>query len=262
MRRTIAVSLLCVGSVIGCKSKEPAADTSATNESDLAYHTQQVADGGSISGYVRMSAPVSVPAIPITKDEGVCGENHPNPSAPGASAGVRNALIYLEDISAGKSMDALPMQSKLDQHGCEFAPHIQIVRSGAKLVVSNSDQVLHNFHFTLAGQDVVNDAQPEGAPPREISLTKTGVNLIRCDVHPWMRGFMVVADNPYYVLTDSTGHYTLDNVPPGTYKIKMWRDNWQLTEKDGSYTWGSDLTKEASVTVPKGGAAQLNFDLP
>jgi plastocyanin len=233
------------------------------------YHEIEVKDGGSIAGRVTYNGakPAADPVI-VQKDQDACGVWHPNPSNPGSGDGIAGVVVYLDTITEGKPFSEFNTPATLDQRGCEFLPHTQIVKLGTKIVVTNSDKVLHNFHFYLNGKTVMNEPQPEGAPPREVVLPDPGLNIVHCDVHPWMRGFVMVAEHPYYAIADSTGHYTLSNVPPGTYTVKMWRDSWVLNQPKGpngdviSYDWGDDFHNQKIVEVQANASTTVDFVMP
>ena len=233
------------------------------------YKEIEVTNGGTISGTVKFNGP-KPPAnsIIVEKDQDACGTSHPNTSAPGLGDGIANAIVYLDTVMTGRPFGAAPIVTKLDQLRCEFVPHLQIVRTGTHIVVSNSDKVIHNFHLFLNGKTVVNEVEPDGAPPHEITLTETGLNYVICDVHPWMRGFVMVTSHPYYALTDSNGRYSLTNVPPGRYTLKMWRDNWAIDQPKNAngmvsgYNWGSDYRNQREVVVEAGKVDTADFVLP
>jgi len=39
-----------------------------------------------------------------------------------------------------------------------------------------------------------------------------------------MKGWLVVAQHPYYALTDETGSFEIANIPPGTYTLELWHE--------------------------------------
>ncbi len=39
-----------------------------------------------------------------------------------------------------------------------------------------------------------------------------------------MKGWLVVAEHPYYVLTDEDGNFKITDVPPGTYTLQLWHE--------------------------------------
>ncbi len=232
-----------------------------------AYKVISITNGGTIKGTIRTDpAQKYLATIETQKDQDVCGTSHANPSMTNANGTVGNCIIGLERITSGK--DFAKREYALDQNGCDFRPHIQIVPLGASIVVSNLDKTLHNYHINLGGETIVNEAQPEGAPPREAILKQKGLHVVTCDVHPWMKGYIWMADHPYYTLSDSTGAFSLNDVPPGKYKLILWRDNWNVEEVKNSggaiesYKWAKDISKEQEVTVEAGKDVVVDFTLP
>jgi hypothetical protein len=61
-----------------------------------------------------------------------------------------------------------------------------------------------------------------------------------------MLGYVVVAPSSYFAKTDGKGHYSIKNVPPGTYKATAWSPRLP--------------TATQSVSV-KDGDATLDFEL-
>jgi len=70
-----------------------------------------------------------------------------------------------------------------------------------------------------------NFAMPAKSDP---SMKSFGKNedpfYIKCDVHPWMKAWVMVSDHPYFAITDKNGNYQIDNVPTGTYEIMFWQE--------------------------------------
>jgi hypothetical protein len=57
-----------------------------------------------------------------------------------------------------------------------------------------------------------------------VKLDKPEIINIKCDVHNWMNGWLFVAEDPYYSVTDATGSFKLTDVPPGTYTVTLWHE--------------------------------------
>ena len=231
------------------------------------YQTITVSNGGSIRGKITLAAAQSAMALIETqKDQSVCGVSHPNPALPGNGTGVACCIVYIEHIAQGKAFTK--KQPTLDQHHCAFLPYVQAAAVGENLVVTNSDASLHNYHVRKGDETIVNEAQPEGAPPREVSLSTVGLLSISCDVHPWMKGYVYVADNPYYSITDTSGSFDLADIPPGDYTVTIWRDNWNVEavkDVEGritSYKWGPHFVKKQQVHIESGKSSELSVSLP
>ena len=56
-----------------------------------------------------------------------------------------------------------------------------------------------------------------------------------------MQGWLWVVENPYAALTDASGGFALEDVPAGSYKLRMWHE--ALGEKT------VDVTVEAGKTA-------------
>jgi hypothetical protein len=207
------------------------------------YTEAPVSNGGSIKGRITYNGKPPAPKkITITKDPKVCGTSRDDDTfAIAKDGGVKNVVVYLSDIKSGKKMTA-DQKPVLDQKGCHYEPHVQVVPQHATLQVKSSDPILHNVHSFLNGSTVINFAMP---PQPGLVLTKKldkpGGQQLKCDVHSFMTGGIFVASNPYYALTDDAGTYEIKDVPPGTYAIATWHQA------------GGPLS--GSVTVPAGGAA-------
>ena len=48
---------------------------------------------------------------------------------------------------------------------------------------------------------------------------------VECNMHSWMKAWIVVADSTYYALTDKDGSFKIENIPPGTYKLRLWHES-------------------------------------
>jgi hypothetical protein len=111
----------------------------------------------------------------------------------------------------------------MDQKECVFIPRIVIVPPGGTVEFLNSDRLLHNLHSVSRENMSFNRTQPKGRTI-PISFGKPEIVRIDCDLHSWMRGWVVVASHPFYALTDAQGRFKLDNVPAGQYTVRVWHE--------------------------------------
>jgi hypothetical protein len=60
-----------------------------------------------------------------------------------------------------------------------------------------------------------------------------------------MRAWVVVAEHPYYVVTNERGEFALENVPPGNYTLRVWHESLGTQKTDVAVTDGvSPVTVE------------------
>ena len=211
------------------------------------YVAVTVADAGRVGGrVVYKGAPRPPRPIQVTKDSAVCGVVvHTEESlVVGTDGGIRYAVVSIGPIGRGKAWPAAAKPS-LDQHGCWFIPHVQVIPAGAILDVVNSDGILHNIHTYPKHNLPANMAQPKFKKVLSLPFPAPDIVKVNCDVHSWMSAWIVVAAHPYYAVTDERGAFTLEGFPPGTYTLSAWHE-----------TLG---TRDQSITVPAGGAAEATI---
>jgi hypothetical protein len=188
------------------------------------YTVTPVTNGGTIKGHITYNGKIPAPKkVNITKDPKVCGTSRDDDAfVIGKGGGVKNVVVYLADIKSGKKMEE-NIKPVLDQKGCRYLPHVQVVPLHTTLYVKSSDPILHNVHSFLNGSSVINFAMP---PQAGLVLTKRmdkpGGEQLKCDVHSFMTGGIFVAETPYATLTDDEGAFEINEVPPGDYTIATW----------------------------------------
>lgn len=208
--------------------------------------TAAPAGAGSIRGSITYQGTAPTPEeIRATKDKQVCGK-HTHTSETlvvDGNGGIRYAVVSIDPVQGGKSFDSAVPQ--LDQRGCWFYPHVQVVPAGVELEILNNDGILHNLHTYPEKNKPINMAQPKFRKVLKTSFAEPDIVRVSCDVHNWMNAWIVVAKHPYYVVTSEDGSYELDGVPPGTYTLTAWHE-----------TLG---TQTQSVTVETEGTAEVNL---
>ena len=228
---------------------------------------------GRIHGVVRLQGAPPAPARKaITQDQQVCGKTVSLPRLVlGKNNGVQHTFVFLDGVTGG-APPAHPSQPVLvDQKDCQYTPHMLIVTAGSKIQITNSDPILHNVHgyqVTDQGpQTLFNIAQPVRGQQTMVDtpLSKPGIILLACEAgHPWMSGYVFVADHPYVSLTNADGEFTIPNVPPGTYHLKMWHEGVTLKRNIKSlqrYEYEEPYENILEVAVQPGADAGVNFDL-
>jgi hypothetical protein len=162
-----------------------------------------------------------------------------------ADGGVQWAFIYIKNPPAGDH-PVPDTEVVLDQHGCQYVPHVVGIRVGQKMSIVNSDALLHNVRGIARTNKPINYGQPAGSAPRTKVWDKPEMEIrMKCDVHPWMTAFTFAMDHPFFAVTDANGQFSIPNVPAGDYTVVLWHE-----------AYGQ---QEMNVTVKPGEAAQAWF---
>ncbi len=199
------------------------------------YEAVSVTNGGTIVGEVTYDGTPPPPEqFPVTKDENVCGTKPKVSQAllVGPDKGIENVVVFLPDIQKGKAQQKAAKDPVLDQKQCEYHPHVEIFPVGSTLDIVNDDGVLHNIKTEPGSTTAFNIAQPKFRKKIEKSFDSPGIVRVECNVHGWMHAVLVVSGNPYYTLTDAHGAFTLADVPPGKYTLKLWHETLGEQTKD------------------------------
>ena len=188
---------------------------------------------GSLSGRVNFEgkAPKKKTLNNKMNADPVCGSSHKDPVynqsfIMNKEGYLKNVMVYLKDVKYdGKIPET---RAVLDQNGCLYVPHIQGMMAGQDLLIKNSDATLHNIHGLPKLNSEFNFAMPKVVKEKAIKInTSEHAIYIKCDVHPWMKSYISVFDHPYFAVTNDTGYYKIDNIPPGTYEVIAWQEKFK-----------------------------------
>jgi hypothetical protein len=185
--------------------------------------------------------------------------------------GLKDVIVLLEGIEAGKPFDlSVP---RIEARDCQFNPFVTVVRDQHAVEVVNMDPVMHdiqayetsrelgarvlfnsplpmNVHHERGNLHAAHRHLPGKSMLENIHLTKgRRFFVMQCGFHAYMESWAVAVSNPYYEITDKTGSFAIQNVPPGTYRLIAWHP----------YV---GTVAERMVTVEPKGLTRENLTLP
>jgi hypothetical protein len=212
----------------------------------------QLVSAGDITGKVTLKGtPPAEKTLPL---DPVCGKINPTGKTRlyvvDSNGGLADTFIYVKSGLNGKTFPVPSEGLLIDQKGCEYEPYVSGAMVNQKIIVRNSDPVLHNVHVmpSVSGNKESNMAQLPKSKDLDFSFPKEEMFLrFKCDVHVWMYSYVSIMDHPFYSVSGKDGTFKIANLPPGKYTVEA------IHRKAGKETM--------EVEVPATGSKEVNFTL-
>lgn len=200
-----------------------------------------------LKGTVRFEGAVAKPKTISMAADPSCAKQHSSPVlneevVTDAKGDLENVVVFISEGLGDRKFEAPTQPAVMEQKGCVYQPHVLAMRADQPLQVVNADPTSHNIHPTPANNREWNKAEPPGTKVEEAFAREEVAIPVRCNVHPWMRGYVAVFKHPYYAVSGKDGSFDLSNLPPGTYTIKAWHE--KLGTSTQTITVAANETKE------------------
>ncbi len=250
-----------------------------------AYDVVEVQHGGTIEGTVTLDGAVPEPKgfnLITFPDPQYCGRISNGRGwrllhdfVVGPNAGLKDAIVLLEGIEAGKPFEvSVPL---IEARDCMFQPFMTIIRNGHAVEVINMDPVMHDIQGyetsieagarVLFNTPLVMNHQHQRGNLHAMHNHAPGKSLIgpiylnkgrrtfymQCGFHAYMESWAMAVNNPYYALTDERGSFSIDHVPPGTYQLIVWHpQTGPGVTRTVTVRPGGTVVEQVALTAPKG----------
>jgi hypothetical protein len=176
--------------------------------------------------------------------------------------GLKNVFVALK-AAPGSKLPIHPSLKEikakevvLDQPMCLFIPRAVAMRQGQTLLAKNSAPIQHNIRWT--GDETINkggsvlipamkDFPIKGLKAEPLPL------ILECNIHPWMKGRLMVYNHPYFAVTKADGSFEIKLAPGGNHRLTIYHEGigWRLGAK-GPRGKGEPVTVKAGQVVDLG----------
>ena len=157
--------------------------------------------------------------------------------------GVRtpqDTIVYIEEVDA--NIPSPEKHATQDQQNLLYIPHVQAVVVGTSVDFPNSDTVRHNAFSPPGSAVVFNLGTYDVGVVKTVVFDKLGETPLLCNVHAEMSAYILTVQNQYFAITDKTGAYTINDVPPGKYTLTTWHEKLKPDSKDIEVKDGDKVT--------------------
>jgi len=182
--------------------------------------------------------------------------------------GLANVVVYLPKspmqvhpdlATVGKPGEAneknatkVPAEVRFKVKGCQYEPHVLIVRTGQQLRFDTRDSVAHNLHVhtvknirfgDIVKPNGINEVYGPYNSPERLPVS------VRCDIHPWMSAYWVIMDHPYAAVTDRQGAYEIPNLPVGEHDFIIWHEKQGFINKNFRVIIKAGMNEQKAVSA-------------
>lgn len=181
--------------------------------------------------------------VNVTKDTQFCGKEalvEETLLVNKENKGIQNVVLYVYTGRGGSKLDDVAPANKthtLANEKCRFEPHIVIAQTGDVLKVTNPDDVGHNANLSFFNNKQQNLMIP-ATQEKEVELKEPepAPIPIDCNIHPWMKAYVVVLEHPFAAVSDENGDLTIKGLPAGeklTFRVFHEKGAINEVEVDG-----------------------------
>lgn len=167
---------------------------------------------------------------------------------------VAGVLVRIKNGSFGTRFSSPPtLPAVITQHECTYEPRVTGIVARQRVIIKNADATYHNVRATSDGNHVFNLSQAANTPDlvRDDFATVGAVVSLRCDVHPWMNGYVVAQDHPFFAVTGEDGKFELKNVPVGSYELETWHPILGASSLKVKVTKNKATAAKVKLVLPK-----------
>ncbi len=133
---------------------------------------------------------------------------------------LHNAVVTIKPLNSETgSIKTEPIS--IAQLNKEFVPEVSVVRVGTAINFPNQDSISHHV-YSFSKAKTFDLPLYQGMPSEPVVFDTPGLVTLGCNIHDWMRAYVVVVDTPYYKISDENGGVSLEDIPDGDYQLEVW----------------------------------------
>jgi len=166
-------------------------------------------------------------------------------------ASLKDCVAILEPVEAPVPAAGPSRPVTIRTVGKQFSPRVSLATPGTEVTFPNLDHILHNvFSVTQGNRFDTGQYQPGEAP--KVKVASPGLVKLYCNVHHQMNAFLWVVTTPFAQVLDGRTGLSFGQVPPGTYRLRLWHPEageqaWTVKIGSGITLgdWALDLSQPA-----------------
>ena len=130
-------------------------------------------------------------------------------------------VVYLNPLGSKPAKPPVAGKFSVASRAKIYVPEVQIIPVGSEVDFPNDDSILHNT-FSLSKAKPFDLGLYGKGGTKSVTFDRPGIVRLYCNIHQKMQAFLAVVETPYFALTDSSGEFTIPELPAGEYEIGVW----------------------------------------
>lgn len=165
---------------------------------------------------------------------------------------LQDSVVYLTSVDEG-GFTIEPKEEIVDQIDKQFVERIKVVTKGSTINFPNKDDIHHHvYSFSEAKKFEL--PLYKGVSADSVSFDKVGVVDLGCNIHDWMKAYIIVVDTPYYAKSNQNGEVLINDLPEGEYLMNIWHadSRQEIVQKNITVSDGAkNIYNESLNLAPK-----------
>jgi hypothetical protein len=202
----------------------------------------QARPAGRIEGRVVITVPITT-----APPSAAYGARRVEKAAPRSGSELLNVIVFIQDAPKVTPLPLTRPVPGILQEGEMFTPRVVAITKGSTVDFPNGDPVIHDV-FSLSRSATFDLGSYPRGQTRSHLFRQAGLVKVYCHIHSHMSASIMVFDHTFFTIPKADGSFTIDNVPPGSYKVSAWHERIGETSQP--------------VTIEAGRTADIQFALP
>lgn len=160
------------------------------------------------------------------------------------------------EVHPGYAKDAMA-KVVVANKGCQFVPHVTLVRAGQTLEITNVDPAGHNSQYNFKANKLSENPLIPPMGKHAVGAIKESERLpspVTCAIHPFMKALVLIQTHPYMAVSDAVGNVTIKDLPVGKHTFMFWQENVGYVPANGKL---KTLRGKAEIEIEDGKATNL-----
>lgn len=108
---------------------------------------------------------------------------------------ISEGVAYALPLDGQILPDVSSTPSELEQINKEFRPHVTVVQRGGTVIFPNRDSIAHHVYSFAEAKKF--ELPLYSGVPAPVTFDKTGLVTLGCNIHDWMKAYILVVDTPF-----------------------------------------------------------------